>query len=82
MDTLLKADIFFFVTTIAVIVFLILGCIAFFYLIKILKNIKHASDVLGEKIEEASEHADSLYHKVADSVLFNMVFAKRSRSKK
>lgn len=82
MNTLIHADIFFFVTTIAVIVFLILGSIAFYYLIKILRNIHRASEILGDKLEEASEHADSLYHRIADSLLFNMIFKKRTRSKR
>ena len=82
MDTLMKADIFFFITTIAVIIFLILGSIAFVYLIKILRNIKRASDTLEHKIEVASEHADTLYHSIAESFLFNMLFGKKKKTKK
>ena len=76
MDTLMKADIFFFVTTIAVVTFLILGSVAFVYLIKILRNIKKASDLIGDKIETASENADVLYHKIQESLLFQLVFKK------
>lgn len=82
MDTLMKADIFFFVTTIAVIVFLILGSIAFYYIIKTLRNIKNASDTLSHKIEIASENADTLYHSIADSFLFHMLFGKKKPSAK
>lgn len=82
MDTLLKANIFFFVTTIAVVVFLVLGCVMFFYIIKILQNIKRASDKLSEKIDVASEHADTLYHSIADSFIFHMLFGKKKKTKK
>jgi hypothetical protein len=40
MDTLVKADIFFFITTIAVVVFLVCAVIVTIYLIQILKDIK------------------------------------------
>ena len=82
MNTLMNANIFFFVTTVAVIAFLILGSIAFCYFIGILKNIKKASDMLGEKIEAASEHADTLYHSIAESFIFNMFFGKKRKGKK
>ena len=82
MDTLLKANIFFFVTTIAVIVFLILGSIAFFYIIKILRNINRATEKLGEKIDSASEHVDTLYHSIADSFIFHLLFGKKKKAKK
>jgi uncharacterized protein YoxC len=77
MDTVLKADIFFFVTTIAVVAFSILGGIAFLYLIKILRNIKKATDKLEGEIEAIGENADALYHKIAESFVFNMLFGKR-----
>jgi len=82
MDTLMKADIFFFVTTIAVVAFCILGSIAFFYIIRILRNVSKASDKLAEKIEIGSEHAAALYHKVAESFVFNMLFGKKQRKHK
>ncbi len=79
MNTLMHADIFFFVTTIAVIAFLVLGSIAFYYIIGILRNIKRASDKIEEKIEVASEHADDLYHSIKESFLFAMLFGKKKR---
>ena len=55
MNTLIHADIFFFVTTIVVVVFAILGIVAWVYVIKILANLKKLSDkarVEGEFIIE------------------------------
>ena len=82
MDTLLKANIFFFVTTIAVIVFLVLGSIMFFYIIGILRNIKKASDKIEEKIDAAGEQVDTLYHSISNSFLFHLLFGKKKKTKK
>jgi len=51
MNEILNANIFFFVTTIAVVIFVILGIIALYYLILILKNAKDVS----QRIEKGSE---------------------------
>lgn len=77
METVMKADIFFFVTTITVIVFLVLGSIACLYLIGILRNVKRATDLLGKKLEETSEHLEEIREKVVHSALFNFIFKKK-----
>ena len=82
MDTFMKADIFFFVTTIAVVTFLLLGSIVAFYVIKILRNVHRASQKLEEKIEAGSEQASALYHKIVESFLFNMLFGKKAKKTK
>jgi biopolymer transport protein ExbB/TolQ len=46
MDTLIHADIFFFITAIAVVLLTILLIIAFFYIIQILRNMRDFSDTL------------------------------------
>ena len=80
MTTLIHADIFFFVTTITVIVFLILGSIVLIYTIGIMRNIKRASDVIEQRIEAAADHADSMYHSIKDSFLFRMIFGKKRKT--
>ena len=81
MDTVLKANVFFFVTTIAVIAFTVVGLVAFMYLIGILKDIRRATRKLEGEMEAVAENADALYHKIAESFLFNMLFGKRSKRK-
>ncbi len=81
MDTFMKADIFFFVTTIAVVAFLIMGSIAFYYLIRILRNVKRLSDKFEGTFDAAGEHAHKLYHEIRESFLFNLIFRKRGRKK-
>ncbi len=82
MQTFIHADIFFFITSIAVVVFLILGSITFWYVIGILRNIKKASDKIEDKIEVASEHAEDLYHSIKESFLFAMLFGKKKSKPK
>jgi biopolymer transport protein ExbB/TolQ len=89
MDTLIQADIFFFITTIAVIIFTILVSIAMYYLIgalknfkRITKNLEHRIDQVGDQI---SDEAEYLKNRVHDSFIFNLIFAKKkakSNSKK
>jgi len=61
MQTLIHADIFFFVTTIAVVIFMVISIIASYYFISMLKNLrdisaklKHGVDMVEEGIEESS----------------------------
>lgn len=51
MDELLQANIFFFITSVAVIVFSVLLCIALYYIIKILKAVRS----IAERVESGSE---------------------------
>jgi uncharacterized membrane protein len=52
MDTLIHADIFFFVSTIALIVLSIGALIALIYIIRILRNVTHVSDKVKEESDE------------------------------
>ena len=81
MNTLIQANIFFFITSIAVVIFLILGVVACIYLIGFLRNIKRASDLLTHKIELASEHADTLFEDIRESAIFSFLFGKKRRKK-
>lgn len=81
MDTLMKADIFFFVTTIAVIIFLVLGVVISVYVIRILGNIKRASEKLEESVGNIGEQAEALGDKIAESFLFNLLFGKKAKKR-
>lgn len=63
MSEVLQANIFFFVTGIAVIVFTLLLCIALYQLIKILKSVRrvierieHASDAIADDVTELKKY--------------------------
>ncbi len=82
MDTLLQANIFFFIASIGTIIFIILGSIALYYLIHILKNVKEATDSLRGKIETASEQVEKMRQKISESLIFNLIFAKKPSKKR
>jgi uncharacterized protein YoxC len=82
MDTLMNANIFFFVTTIATIIFVILGSIVFVYVIRILADVRRASKKLEGGIDAIEEHSAALYHKIAESFVFNMIFGKKAAKKR
>lgn len=89
MNTLIQADIFFFVTTIAVIIFTILASVAMYYLIGALKNFKKITKNLEHRIDQVSDQigdeAEYLKNRLHESFIFNLIFAKKkvkSSSKK
>ena len=60
METVLKADIFFFVTTIAIILLTIGGIIIIVYLWKIVRDIKDVSEILKEQTHKVSDDIDEM----------------------
>lgn len=64
MDSVLKSEVFFFITTIAVGVFTIVGVVIAIYFIKILRNIHIVSTVISRQCEEVSHDIDSLRAKI------------------
>ena len=50
-DSLLKSDVFFFITTVAVVVISLIFVISLLYLIKILRIIKHVSERAEQTVE-------------------------------
>ncbi|MCH8986831.1 hypothetical protein IIA94_01540 [Patescibacteria group bacterium] len=60
MDDILKADIFFFITTIATIILSVFLGIVFFYTIRILHDIKHISSVAKKESTIISEELSEL----------------------
>jgi len=55
MSEVLQANVFFFITSIAVVVFSVLVCIAVYYVIKILKTIRRITDRIDEGTETIAE---------------------------
>ncbi|OGN22868.1 MAG: hypothetical protein A2915_01125 [Candidatus Yanofskybacteria bacterium RIFCSPLOWO2_01_FULL_41_34] len=82
MSALIQADIFFFITSIAVVIFTILLSIALYYLIGALKNFKELTKTLRTKLDKAGDEVEELKHKVSQSLVFNLLFAKKPSTKK
>jgi len=81
MDTLIKADIFFFITGIAVVVVTLLCAVAVFYCIKLVRTLERLARELEQKADRLDEDARELLRRVRDSFIFNLLFFPRKRSK-
>ncbi len=82
METIAKADVFFFVTTISVVVLTILLITALFYIIKILKDFKEISGVVKKGVTHASGHVEELCKNIEESMIFRFFFGKKKARKK
>lgn len=82
METVLKADIFFFVATLAVVVITVLLIIAIRAFIKMLHRIKNFVDTIEADAVGASETVREMAEQVRESLVFNFIFARRKRKKK
>lgn len=60
MEDLMKADIFFFITTIAVVVFSLLGAVMLFYGIKIARDIQKIAEIARRESEEIIKDIDDV----------------------
>jgi len=69
MENILHSDVFFFVTTIAVVVVAIFFIIALIYVIRILKNIKDLSDIVKNDVKFLSGDLSGMRKKIKN--LFN-----------
>ena len=82
MDTFIQADIFFFITSVSVVLLTLLIIICLFYLLKILKNFKDISDTLKNGVEEVGGHLEDIAESVENSTIFRFIFGKQKSSRK
>ncbi|MES2214143.1 MAG: hypothetical protein V4465_02005 [Patescibacteria group bacterium] len=81
MDTLVHADIFFFVTTIAV-VLLTLGLLwGIFYVVGALKRLEVYVHTIAENTKDASEEVKEMGEDIRDSFLYQFLFKKKKKQK-
>ena len=85
METVMKADIFFFISSIATVVLAVLLSIVLFYFIKAGKNLYQISQKLQEHFKESEEFVLELKERLEDNMVFRLFFPPargRSRDKK
>ena len=82
MDSLIHADIFFFITSIAVVVVTVVFIIASFYLIPTLKNLRDVSRTLKRGVDKAEESIEDAYGSLEDSRIFRFIFGGHKRKHK
>lgn len=82
MESLLKADIFFFISTIGFVIFIILGLIISYYVVKILRNVKESTDALKDEVRAAGQKISEIEKEITESFIFKFIFAKDKSKKK
>lgn len=85
METLIKADIFFFISAIATVILTALLSVALFYFIKAGKNLYLISEKLQNHFAESEEFVLELKERLEDNLIFRMFFPparSRKRSEK
>jgi membrane protein implicated in regulation of membrane protease activity len=60
METIIKADIFFFITSIAVVVFTLSMIVVMFYVTRILKDMKHISETISRESDKLVGDIESI----------------------
>jgi len=81
METLIKADIFFFISSIATVILTVLFSMALFYFIKAGKNLYLISEKLQNHFADSEEFVLELKERLEDNLIFRMFFPP-ARSKK
>ena len=82
MESLMKADIFFFISSIATVVLTILVSILLVYLIKAGKNLHALSEALKGGFKESEEFVTELKERLEDNVVFRLFFPPARRRRK
>ncbi|HLP86409.1 MAG TPA: hypothetical protein VK153_00840 [Candidatus Paceibacterota bacterium] len=81
MESILKSDVFFFITSVSTILFTIVFLIAMFYFIKILRNFYKISSILKNLSENADTELRDMGHHIRQSPLFTFLFGKEKENK-
>ncbi len=82
MESILKSEIFFFISSISVILITIVFIIVGFYLIKMMRNFSHISDRLKKTVDGAASSLEEVGNDIKDSPIFTFFFGKKKRNKK
>ncbi len=82
MESIFKSDIFFFITSISVILFTIIFIISGFYFIKIMKNFSDISEILKNTVKKTEDGISEIGERITESLIFSFIFGKKKKSKK
>lgn len=83
METIMKADIFFFVTTVCVLAVSVFVVILLIRLTTFMKTLTTLSNELKDKAGSIGEEAEEMLERIRESFVFQLLFGrKKSKSKK
>jgi len=74
METVMKADIFFFISSIASVALAIMLSAALFYFIKAGRNLYHISEKLQDHFKESEEFVLDLKDRLEENMIFRLFF--------
>lgn len=80
MDSLMKADIFFVIASIATVLVALFFCVLMFYVIRAAKHLSKITETLKTNIDASEEYVAELADRLEDNALFRFFFPpKRTR---
>lgn len=86
MDSFIKADIFFFIASIATLIFALCFCVFMFYMIRAAKNLSKITELFKTNIAASEDYIAELADRLEDNTLFRFFFppkrAKRASKQK
>ena len=80
-ESVIKADIFFVITTIAVVLVTLFFLVALFYFIRIVRNFYKISKILKNYADDANSELRGLGEQIRQSPLFTFLFGKEKNKK-
>lgn len=81
MESILKSDIFFFITSVSICIVTVILVIAGYYIVKILRNIEDITKKIKKTVSNVESDFSEIGERVTDSALFSFIFGKRKRKK-
>jgi hypothetical protein len=81
MGTLIQADIFFFISSISVVVLSIFILIIFYYIIKASKNLRDITDSLKATLADSKEYTEELVARLEHNFIFRLFFPPISKKR-
>jgi 4-aminobutyrate aminotransferase-like enzyme len=82
MNTLIHADIFFFIASIGFVILIALSSVLLVYLIGIVRKVRSVSEKIGENVEGMSADAKEFVQDVRGSGIYRMLFPHKRAKKK
>jgi len=82
MESLIKADIFFFISSVATMVAAFLVSILLFYLIKAGRNLQIICKALKDSFKESEEFVADLNERLEDNIIFRIFFPRPSKKRR
>ncbi|HBO16835.1 MAG TPA: hypothetical protein DD451_02440 [Candidatus Moranbacteria bacterium] len=82
METIMKADIFFFISSVSLVILTILFCIILFYLIKAGRNLYLISEKMQQHFKSSEEFVFELKERLEENILFRLFFPPSRRHKR